>query len=287
MVPIRVNWIQDGSVRKVADAIRASGLPLHAVYLSNAEDYWKIWPQPFINNVLSLPSQPDSVWLRTTATGEASVDLRFSVQKLADFQAWMKSNTVFGTRPLIPRQAYEVPAEVQFTRPLNGPEESAKGFALKGEVLTFNDEGHLFDRAKPAKTTKTTSYYKVRKPPAQPGPAKAVKKRPAKPGGAADGAAKAGAKPADAAQPADSKPADGQPADGAKAAAKPAKKKPAAKKPAAKPAEGAGAAGDAAPAGAQPDGSAQPAARPAKKKVAVKPAVKKAEAKPAADGTQP
>jgi hypothetical protein len=91
--PLRANLLDTKGVKGVADAARALGIPIRAIYLSNAEQYWN-YGKEFRKNLRSLPADDRSVVLRTRGSWSANKDYRYVVQALLNFQEVLGSKRI-------------------------------------------------------------------------------------------------------------------------------------------------------------------------------------------------
>ena len=82
---LRANLLDKKGLKGVADAARAMEIPIRAIYLSNAEQYWN-YGKEFRANLRSLPADDHSVVLRTRGSWTANKDYRYVVQSLQNFQ---------------------------------------------------------------------------------------------------------------------------------------------------------------------------------------------------------
>lgn len=89
----------EGAIGALGEALRRGGLRVGALYLSNAEQYWRYDP-PFRRNIRGLPSDRRSVVLRTLA---ARPDYRYHTQPLGDFQDALGRATVRDVYQVAPR----------------------------------------------------------------------------------------------------------------------------------------------------------------------------------------
>ncbi len=136
IVPVRANWIlRHGAVEAAAKCAKDQGLTVRALYLSNAEDYWKTYPPELRDNVGLLPADAQSVVLRTQATGKASPDLRYNVQHLRVFAEWLRAPSVVNNRCVVHRPPYADPREVQLTWTNDGPPPAHCRGDARGAVL--------------------------------------------------------------------------------------------------------------------------------------------------------
>ncbi len=64
ILPLKGNLLTDKILPSIGKAAKAIAVPVRIFYTSNADDQWKLTPQ-FRTNVLGLPFDDRSVWLRT------------------------------------------------------------------------------------------------------------------------------------------------------------------------------------------------------------------------------
>jgi hypothetical protein len=95
--PIRGDLTADAAMLDLGDALRASGLDMRVLYLSNAEQYFDYIPA-FRRNIIELPSSDASVVIRTLGwelhgfvEGE---EYHYNTQSLTNFQQWMRESRV-------------------------------------------------------------------------------------------------------------------------------------------------------------------------------------------------
>lgn len=94
--PLRGNLTGSEAVGDVGAAIRAAGLSLGTLYLSNAEQYFD-YRDAFRKNIASLPSTRGSVVLHTLgwrSLGFADGDYHYLWQSLDSFQRWLATTRV-------------------------------------------------------------------------------------------------------------------------------------------------------------------------------------------------
>ena len=95
VIAIRGDLTADLTVRDLAKAARASGLPVRLLYVSNAEAYFPKYPPGYLRNMAELPMDERSMVLRTyPSMPEWSPDrlYEYIVQSGAHFQRWMNSD---------------------------------------------------------------------------------------------------------------------------------------------------------------------------------------------------
>jgi hypothetical protein len=82
---LRANLLDRRGIMGIAAAATALGIPVRAVYLSNAEEYWD-YGSEFRENLRALPADDRSVILRTRGSWVGNKDYRYVVQALENFQ---------------------------------------------------------------------------------------------------------------------------------------------------------------------------------------------------------
>lgn len=112
---LQADWTKSGAVLAVLEVLRKHGLVVQVAYLSNAEDYLQPYPAVFRQIVRAIPAGDDSWWLRTQATGRSSIDLRYNIQRLRHFAAWLGHPQVRSNRQIAARPAGATYETVQFT----------------------------------------------------------------------------------------------------------------------------------------------------------------------------
>lgn len=73
----------------ITRAAEAAGIPIEVLYLSNAEEYWRLYPDAFRDNIAGLPFAADAVVLRTLLIWHVNRDYRYNVQRADNFRAWL------------------------------------------------------------------------------------------------------------------------------------------------------------------------------------------------------
>jgi hypothetical protein len=81
-------------LKGIGHAARKAGIAISVLYLSNAEEYWRLYPDSFRRNVDALPYADDAVVLRTLLIWKVNRDYRYHVQRAANFQAWLDETWV-------------------------------------------------------------------------------------------------------------------------------------------------------------------------------------------------
>ena len=96
IICVRGNLLGDRSMMDIAEVVRAKGLSIRVLYLSNAEQYFR-YNDVFRRNINILPFDDRSVVLHTLAWGcygFADGHYHYSWQTGANFQAWMTDSKV-------------------------------------------------------------------------------------------------------------------------------------------------------------------------------------------------
>jgi len=81
-------------LRGIGHAARKAGIAITVLYLSNAEEYWRLYPDAFRRNVDALPWADDAVVLRTLLIWHVNRDYRYHVQRAANLRAWLDERWV-------------------------------------------------------------------------------------------------------------------------------------------------------------------------------------------------
>lgn len=91
---IPANLHGDAAVLGIAKVATQLEVPIRLLYLSNAEEYWKRYPQQYRDNVTALPHDERSVVVRTLLIWDVNQDYRYNVQSLANYKDWLAANYV-------------------------------------------------------------------------------------------------------------------------------------------------------------------------------------------------
>ena len=98
--PTRGDLRKNGALLSVSQAAREAGLPIRALYLSNAEQYFK-YDKPYIDNIAGLFTDTKSLILRTDPRGKkgtSSNDYWYFIQKVDHFQNYLQKKRVLNTK---------------------------------------------------------------------------------------------------------------------------------------------------------------------------------------------
>jgi hypothetical protein len=112
--PMLVDLLQTDGLRGIADAATSVGLPIRALYLSNAEEYWD-YTDEFRANVRALPRDDRSVVLHTQAS-RTNDDYRYTVQGLDNFVAWLDDGSTRDIDAMLGRPPIAGPTDFPIRR---------------------------------------------------------------------------------------------------------------------------------------------------------------------------
>jgi hypothetical protein len=100
--PMVANLLEPKAMTGIASATRALGLPLRALYLSNAEQYWT-YSDTFRANASAQPFDDRSLILRTLSTQSINKDYRYNTQPALSFLSWLRLPSTHQVYDIIPR----------------------------------------------------------------------------------------------------------------------------------------------------------------------------------------
>jgi hypothetical protein len=83
-----VDLAGDRGLDGIGKAATAAGLEIDVVYLSNAEEYWRLYPSKFRRELVALPMPDDALVLRTLLIWHINRDYRYNVQRADNLRAW-------------------------------------------------------------------------------------------------------------------------------------------------------------------------------------------------------
>jgi hypothetical protein len=86
--PMLANLLDDQALLGIGEVGRRLGVPLRALYLSNAEDYWT-YPDQFRRNMDGLYFDERSLILRANASKPDNDDYRYNMQSALNFREWL------------------------------------------------------------------------------------------------------------------------------------------------------------------------------------------------------
>lgn len=95
---VRGNLKGPFTLKGLAGIAKAIDVPISAIYVSNAEDYFKLVPA-YRENILALPFAKESLFLRTQARNLR--DYWYVIQPGRDFQAWIERGRVRSVKDML------------------------------------------------------------------------------------------------------------------------------------------------------------------------------------------
>lgn len=115
MRPMVVDLTDDEGIAGIGAAAMKLKVPIRALYLSNAEEYWEIYPAQYRDNIMGLPLDEDSMLLRTKVYREI-MDYVYIVQPLENYRAWLCSPAGENVYDVIGELDPPDPEKVNFVR---------------------------------------------------------------------------------------------------------------------------------------------------------------------------
>lgn len=97
---VRIDLLANRGVLSIGEALRKLGVPLKALYLSNAENYWRYTAQ-YRANIAALPLDPQGYVVRTVSTWNHNYDYIYDLQPLGNYAAWVSQPWVTGYRDFV------------------------------------------------------------------------------------------------------------------------------------------------------------------------------------------
>lgn len=97
---LRVDLLAKVGLQGIGAAARKLGVPIRALYLSNAENYWP-YSKQFRANVQALPMDDKSLVVRTVSTWGQNADYVYNLQAGKTFQAWLATDWVRSYRDFV------------------------------------------------------------------------------------------------------------------------------------------------------------------------------------------
>lgn len=97
---VRIDLLANQGVVSIGEAARKLGVPFKAIYLSNAENYWRYTPQ-YRSNIAALPLDPQGWLVRTVSTWNHNYDYIYDLQPLGNYAAWVSKPWVSGYRDFV------------------------------------------------------------------------------------------------------------------------------------------------------------------------------------------
>jgi hypothetical protein len=87
--PLVANLLDDEALHAIGEVSRTINVPVRALYVSNAEDYWPYSDQ-FRQNMYDQFFDENSWFVRTAASKSRNGDYRYNVQDALNFQQWLQ-----------------------------------------------------------------------------------------------------------------------------------------------------------------------------------------------------
>ncbi len=124
MRPMVVDLTDDEGMKGIAEAAMKLHVPIRTLYLSNAEEYWEIYPHQYRDNIMGLPLDEQSLLVRTKVYREI-MDYIYIVQPLENYRAWLCSPAAENVYDVIGELADPDPDKVNHVRLDREPPKSA------------------------------------------------------------------------------------------------------------------------------------------------------------------
>jgi hypothetical protein len=131
-------------LRGIGKAARAAGLELRVVYLSNAEEYWRLYPKAFRSNLVDLPMPDGALVLRTLLIWHVNRDYRYNVQRADNLRAWLAQPWVGNVYHLTYQRPEADPTGLNLFEVDVWPEDAPKALqsAARRKIRELEAEGH-------------------------------------------------------------------------------------------------------------------------------------------------
>jgi hypothetical protein len=120
IIATRADLTKGGALRQLADVLGEAALPVHVMYMSNAEQYFPYRPV-FRANAQAWPASSGAIVVRTRPMAR---DYTFVMQPLSDFREQLARSDVKSVRDLAPKRVlsantpvYDVPREPPMAKP--------------------------------------------------------------------------------------------------------------------------------------------------------------------------
>jgi hypothetical protein len=112
--PMLGNLLADKGLKGAGDAARKLNVPIRALYVSNAEQYWKYSPG-YRANIQSLPFDKQSWLVRTQASKPSNHDYRYYLQSATLFATQLNNPKITTTYEAVPYVGVEDPTTAPLT----------------------------------------------------------------------------------------------------------------------------------------------------------------------------
>jgi hypothetical protein len=110
-----VDLTDDEGMNGIGEAAMKLKVPIRTLYLSNAEEYWEIYPHQYRDNIMGLPLDEDSLLLRTKVYRQI-MDYVYIVQPLENYRAWLCSPAAENVYDVIGELDPPDPEKVNFVK---------------------------------------------------------------------------------------------------------------------------------------------------------------------------
>jgi hypothetical protein len=119
--PLQCNLLAERCMRGLGEASRQLGVPLRALYFSNAEQYWAYKPS-FRANIAAQHFDERSFIVRTIAIKPRNGDYHYNLQPGLNFQRWMAADWVRNHHDVVPFAPVKDETTIPFTVQEEEPE---------------------------------------------------------------------------------------------------------------------------------------------------------------------
>jgi hypothetical protein len=111
---MQCNLLADKCMQGLGDASRKLGVPLRALYVSNAEQYWRYKDQ-FRANIAAQHFDEKSLFVRTIAIKPANGDYHYNLQSGQNFQRWLAADWIRTYHQVAQTPRVATPETIPFT----------------------------------------------------------------------------------------------------------------------------------------------------------------------------
>jgi hypothetical protein len=129
--PMVTNLLEPGAMRGVAKSAKELGVPVRVLYLSNAEEYWKDYPQVFRDNILGLPIDDLSIVLRTLLIWDVNQDYRYNTQAASNYTTWLRTPWIRSVWDVVHTRGEASKTEINYFESGGAPEDSPRARQLE------------------------------------------------------------------------------------------------------------------------------------------------------------
>lgn len=118
--PMSANLLESKGIVGVAEAAKKLGVTIHALYLSNAEEYWPYSAQ-YRTNIRALPFDATTRIIRTLSSFSINKDYRYNTQPGLLYQAWLERPSLRGVRQMVVRRKLKDADDVEISETTTDP----------------------------------------------------------------------------------------------------------------------------------------------------------------------